>query len=97
MERIIAALREETGWSERRAQRFADSAIAPVVAERDALRAHLLKAEDLANAVTAYFNKRGAAHSDRKGNEDIAAMADALSDYGHQTGNMFARRKGEPS
>lgn len=52
-------------------------------------------AENLANAVVAYFNKRGAAHAERAGNEDIAAMADALSDYGHQTAHMFERRRRE--
>jgi hypothetical protein len=35
------------------------------------------------DSVAAYFNKRGVTHSERKGNEDIAAMADALSDYGY--------------
>jgi hypothetical protein len=39
-------------------------------------------AEAMADALTVYFNKRGIPHSERKGNEDIAAMADALSNYG---------------
>lgn len=45
-------------------------------------------AENLADTVTTYFNKRGVAHAERKGNEDIAAMADALSDYGYQRGKF---------
>lgn len=51
--------------------------------ELEKSRAVLVKAEELVCAVAAYFNKRGVAHSERKGNEDIAAMADALSDYGY--------------
>lgn len=40
-------------------------------------------ADEMANALQAYFNKRGSAHSERKGNEDIAALADALANYGY--------------
>lgn len=43
----------------------------------------LAAAEAMADALVAYFDKRGAAHADRKGNQDIAAMADALSNYGY--------------
>ena len=51
--------------------------------EVERLRAKTEAGENLAGAVAAYFNKRGVAHAERKGNEDIAAMADALSDYGY--------------
>jgi hypothetical protein len=54
-----------------------------VLNRHDGLLACAEKAEELACAVAAYFNKRGVKHSERKGNEDIAAMADALSDYGY--------------
>ena len=42
------------------------------------------KTTALVEAVTAYFNKRGIDHAGRKGNEDISAMADALSDWGFE-------------
>lgn len=42
----------------------------------------LAAAEGMADALVAYFNKRGIAHSGHKGNADIEAMADALSTYG---------------
>lgn len=47
-----------------------------------ALLAELEAARALADSVTAYFNNRGVAQALRTGNADIAAMADALSDYG---------------
>lgn len=43
----------------------------------------LAAAEAMADALVAYFNKRGAAHAAHKGNQDIAAMSDALSNYGY--------------
>lgn len=36
----------------------------------------------LADAVQLYFNNRGVATAYQKGNEDIAAMSEALADYG---------------
>ncbi|MBK8200262.1 MAG: hypothetical protein IPK75_18095 [Acidobacteria bacterium] len=41
------------------------------------------RAEPLVNAVVACFNRRGVQWAERKGNEDISDLADALSDYGH--------------
>lgn len=60
--------------------------IAALEAEIARLHAVLERADDMANALVVYFNKRGAKrgadHSMRKGNEDIGALADALSNYG---------------
>lgn len=39
-------------------------------------------AERMAEAIKECFNRRGVGHADRRGNEYIAEMADALSDYG---------------
>lgn len=41
-------------------------------------------ANGMADALTAYFNKRGILQSQRAGNEDIADMADALAQWGDQ-------------
>lgn len=60
--------------AEQRAARLAE--------ENQRLLAILDKADDMGNALTAYFNKHGIRSSLRKGNEDIADMADALSEYG---------------
>lgn len=50
----------------------------------EAVAAHDLQqhAERMAEAIKVYFNRRGVQHADRRGNEYIAEMADALSDYG---------------
>ena len=50
----------------------------------EGIAAHDLQqyAERMAEAIKEYFNRRGVAHADRKGNEYIAEMADALCDYG---------------
>lgn len=48
-------------------------------------------AERMAEAIKEYFNRRGVRHSERTGNEYIAEMADALSDYG------FAMNKAQAS
>ncbi len=39
-------------------------------------------AMNMADALQVYFNKRGAAHALRAGNEDVAALADALAEWG---------------
>ena len=56
--------------------------IAALEAEIARLHAVLERADDMANALVAYFNKRGADHAMRKGNEDIGDLADTLSNYG---------------
>ena len=67
--------------------------IASLEAENARLHAVLERADDMANALVAYFNKRGADHAMRKGNEDIGDLADALSNYG--LAEMDARRAGQ--
>ena len=63
-------------------------------AENAKLRAVLERADDMANALVVYFNKRGVSHSMRKGNEDIGALADALSNYGPlRLAEMDARQR----
>ena len=48
----------------------------------------------MANALVVNFNKRGVSHSMRKGNEDIGALADALSNYGPlRLAEMDARQR----
>lgn len=70
--------------------------IAALEAENAKLRAALERADDMANALVAYFNKRGVNHSMRKGNEDIGALADALSNYGPlRLAEMETRRKAQ--
>lgn len=39
-------------------------------------------AMNMADALQVYFNKRGAAHALRAGDEDIAALADVLAEWG---------------
>lgn len=39
-------------------------------------------AMNMADALQIYFNKRGAAHAERAGNEDIAALAETLAEWG---------------
>ena len=56
--------------------------IAALEAEIARLHAVLERADDMANALVAYFNKRGADHAMGKGNEDIGDLADTLSNYG---------------
>ena len=68
--------------------------IAALEAENAKLRAALERADDMANALVVYFNKRGVNHSMRKGNEDIGALADALSNYGPlRLAEMDARQR----
>ena len=69
--------------------------IAALEAEIARLHAVLERADDMANALVVYFNKRGADHSMRKGNEDIGDLADTLSNYGPlRLAEMDARRAG---
>jgi hypothetical protein len=56
--------------------------------ERDELRAALTA---MVEAAVGYFNKRGAAHANHAGNEDVAALAEALAN----TGPIAARAAGE--
>ena len=56
--------------------------IAALEAEIARLHAVLERADDMANALVEYFNKRGADHAMWKGNEDIGDLADTLSNYG---------------
>lgn len=61
------------------AERQADVLLKAWEAEIRALEQHT---ERMANAIKEYFNRRGAKHAERPGNEYIAEMADALADYG---------------
>jgi len=72
--------------------------IAALEAEIARLHAVLERADDMANALVAYFNKRGADHAMWKGNEDIGDLADTLSNYGPlRLAEMDARRAGQGS
>jgi hypothetical protein len=60
----------------------ARAAVSACRAQADAIVSELEAGRAVVAAVTAYFNKRGAAHAERAGNEDIAEMAEALAEYG---------------
>lgn len=47
----------------------------------DEIAAMVVAGRELAQAVQRYFNKRGAKHAQRKGNEDIFEMAEALANF----------------
>lgn len=49
----------------------------------DQIAALIVAGDLLAASVQAYFNTRGALYADRKGNEEIANMAEALANYGY--------------
>jgi hypothetical protein len=84
---VYAALRDSTlardWWEDYETALLENARLEQAFKAEREKRAKLEKAAaGMADALQAYFNKRGAAHALRKGNEDIEAMADALAEWG---------------